>query len=71
MSDDRRIGLNVQYVAPHNKQEGAARTATIVRGEDRFGYYEAEGRPQSALDVERAEELLAADRAMKESFQTK
>jgi len=71
VSDDRRIGLNVQYVAPHNKQEGAARTATIVRGEDRFGYYEAEGRPQSALDVERAEELLAADRAMKESFQTK
>lgn len=36
-SADRRIGLNVQYVAPDNSQHGAATTATLVRGEDRFG----------------------------------
>ena len=39
-SDDRLIGLNVQYISPSvsqrvNRQE----TAALVRGEDRFGHY--------------------------------
>ena len=70
-TDDRRIGLNVQYIAPHNRQAGDARTATLVRGEDRFGFYTAEPHPESELDVDGAERLFAADRAMKASFKTK
>ena len=71
VSADRRIGLNVQYVAPHNLQHGPAHSATLVRGEDRFGHYGSEPKPQTWLDKEGAEALYAADRAMKESFQTK
>jgi len=52
ISDDRRIGFNVQYVAPHNAQAGTAHTATLVRGEDTFGYYDAEPAPSSWLDLE-------------------
>lgn len=58
VSADRRIGLNVQYVAPHNLQHGAAHTATLVRGEDRFGHYDAEPKPQSWLDKEGAQSAL-------------
>ena len=71
VSADRRIGLNVQYVAPHNLQHGPAHSATLVRGEDRFGHYGPEPKPQTWLDKEGAEALYAADRAVKESFQTK
>lgn len=71
VSDDRRIGLNVQFVAPHNAQAGPAHTATLLRGEDRFGHYDGEPAPTEWLDVDGVEALLAADRAMKDSFQTK
>lgn len=71
LSDDRRIGLNVQYVAPHNLQRSAAHSATLVRGEDRFGHYGAEPSPDTWLDVDRAKALFRADREMKQSFQTK
>lgn len=70
-TNDRRIGLNVQYVAPHNRQAGEAMTATLVRGEDRFGYYEDEAAASSELDRDSVEELLAADAKMKDSFKTK
>lgn len=36
-SEDRRIGLNVQYLAAHVRQEKDPNdTALLVRGEDRF-----------------------------------
>lgn len=39
-STDRRIGVNVQYVAPHNRQTKIdGYTALLVRGDDRFGHY--------------------------------
>ncbi|MEL7463092.1 MAG: phytanoyl-CoA dioxygenase family protein [Pseudomonadota bacterium] len=39
-SDDRRIGLNVQYLAPHVRQTKHDRdTAMLVRGEDRYGHF--------------------------------
>ena len=39
-SDDRRIGLNVQFVTPRNRQLMHDRdTAVLVRGEDRFGHF--------------------------------
>ncbi|MEM9342123.1 MAG: phytanoyl-CoA dioxygenase family protein [Pseudomonadota bacterium] len=39
-STDRRIGLNVQYLAPHVRQlKDDADTALLVRGEDRYGHF--------------------------------
>ncbi len=39
-SPDRRIGLNVQYLATHVRQEKDPNdTALLVRGEDRFGHW--------------------------------
>lgn len=40
-SDDRRIGLNVQYIATHVKQtKHDVDSAILVRGEDTFNYFE-------------------------------
>ena len=42
-SNDRRIGLNIQYIAPHVRQtKMPGYSALLVRGEDRFHYYEEE-----------------------------
>jgi ectoine hydroxylase-related dioxygenase (phytanoyl-CoA dioxygenase family) len=42
-TDDRRIGLNVQYVAPHVRQTKLPGfSAWLVRGEDRFEHYALE-----------------------------
>ncbi len=42
-SDDRRIGLNVQYIAPHVRQtKHDMDTAILVRGEDRFKHFGAD-----------------------------
>lgn len=39
-SEDRRIGLNVQYLAPHVRQTKHDRdSALLVRGEDRYGHF--------------------------------
>jgi hypothetical protein len=47
-SDDRRIGLNVQYLAAHVRQTKHDHdTAMLVRGEDRFGHW-GEDRPARA-----------------------
>lgn len=46
-SDDRRIGLNIQYIAPHVKQTKATgSSALLVRGEDRFHHYQPETPPR-------------------------
>lgn len=40
-SADRRIGLNVQFVTPSNRQtKHELGSGLVVRGEDRFGYYQ-------------------------------
>lgn len=42
-SDDRRIGLNVQFITPDARQTvSKGETALLVRGEDRFGHFHAE-----------------------------
>ncbi|MGI9394910.1 MAG: phytanoyl-CoA dioxygenase family protein [Boseongicola sp.] len=39
-SNDRRIGLNVQFLAPHVRQtKHDLDSAMLVRGEDRFGHF--------------------------------
>ena len=47
-SGDRRIGMNVQYIAPHVKQVvGSSDSAMPVRGHDRAGNFEVETPPAS------------------------
>ena len=50
-SDDRRIGLNVQYVAAHVRQtKHDLDSALLVRGEDRVGHYGVDIPAMSDLD---------------------
>lgn len=50
---DRRIGLNMQYLAPHMRQTKTDHdSAVLVRGADRYGHFEAD-RP-AARDLEPA-----------------
>jgi hypothetical protein len=49
-SDGRRVGFAIRYMAPHVRQTlSAADGATLVRGSDRFGYFEHE--PSPAYDM--------------------
>ncbi len=50
-SGDRRIGLNIQYIAPHVRQvKLPGYGASLVRGEDRYHHYETETLPTRDLD---------------------
>ena len=50
-SAERRIGLNIQYVAPHVRQvKLPGYSALLVRGEDRFRHYESETPATRDLD---------------------
>ena len=65
-SDDRRIGLNVQYLAPRMRQVKHSRdTALLVRGVDAFGHF--------GQDVPAAEDLhpeaLARHRELNRLYQ--
>jgi len=52
-SADRRIGLNIQYIAPHIRQTKLpGYSALLVRGEDRFQHYAAE--TPAVRDLDRA-----------------
>ena len=50
-SDDRRIGLNVQYLAPHVRQtKHDLDTAMLVRGIDQYGHFGLDVGAKSDLD---------------------
>jgi non-heme Fe2+,alpha-ketoglutarate-dependent halogenase len=50
-SGERRIGFAIRYIAPHVRQlNGPHDSAVLVRGEDRFHYYEPEPQPASDFD---------------------
>jgi len=50
-SGDRRIGLNIQYIAPHVRQTKLpGYPALLLRGKDRFHYYEKEHGAACDLD---------------------
>ncbi len=52
-SDDRRIGLNVQFIAPHVKQvKGQIDGAVLVRGEDHYHHFETDTVAMSDLSPE-------------------
>jgi non-haem Fe2+, alpha-ketoglutarate-dependent halogenase len=45
-SADRRLGYAIRYVAPHVRQRGDQNSATLVRGEDRYGYFAKDPVPE-------------------------
>ena len=62
-SADRRIGFAIRYLPPGVRQAvGAADSATLVRGQDRFGHFELE--PAPAYDL--APEAIACHREVRE-----
>ncbi len=73
-SDDRRIGLNVQYVAPHthvgaSQEPGASGTAIVVRGSDQHSYFGPDKAPTTNLDPQAIVRWRELDAAMKANFQ--
>ncbi len=49
-SRDRRIGLAIRYVPTSVRQVNVRDSATLVRGEDRFGNFDPEPAPRADLD---------------------
>ena len=60
-SAERRIGLNIQYIAPHVRQTKVRGfTALLVRGVDRYGHYDRDIAATSDLEpaaMQRREDL--------------
>ena len=49
-SDDRRIGFAIRYIPTHVRQvNGPRESATLVRGTDRFGYFDLEPAPETEM----------------------
>ena len=57
-SDDRRVGFAIRYV----RQLFGDDSASLVRGEDRYGHFEAEPRPKREMDPD----MLALHQAITE-----
>jgi ectoine hydroxylase-related dioxygenase (phytanoyl-CoA dioxygenase family) len=52
MSDQRRMGVTFLFFPTHMEQRGERRTsAMLVRGEDRYGHFDAEVPPESDNDA--------------------
>ena len=61
LSDDRRIGLNVQYIRPSMRQTKSSRdTAMLVRGSDSYGHFGRDEAAQSWLAEQAADKLTSA-----------
>lgn len=58
---DRRIGLAIRYIPTHVRQVKLRDSATLVRGEDRYGHFDLMPAPKSDLD---ADALAAHEDAM-------
>jgi non-haem Fe2+, alpha-ketoglutarate-dependent halogenase len=59
-SDDRRIGFAFFYVPTHAQSTTGRRRATLVRGVDEFGYWDAETLPTYDRDPDAMNELSQA-----------
>ena len=51
-SNGRRMGYAIRYVAPYVKQRGDMNSATLVRGEDRYGYFAKDPVPTRDMEPE-------------------
>ena len=49
-SADRRIALAIRYIPPHVRQLKMRDSATLVRGQDRYGHFDHEPDPTANLD---------------------
>lgn len=68
-SNDRRIGLNVQYINPSARQTlNPNATATLVRGEDRYGYYEPDVFASGLMLPEDVARHAVLEKKMKETW---
>ena len=66
-SGDRRIGMNVQYIAPYVKQVvGTSDSAMPVRGRDRVGNFEVETPPAFDFAPEGMAQLAAVNERRRE-----
>ena len=71
LSTDRRIGFNVQYIAPSMRQlVNGNETATLVRGEDRYGYYEPDVFATDVMDADAVARHAELDARRKETWAT-
>ena len=58
-SEDRRIGLNIQYITPKMKQVKAkSDSAMLIRGEDRYGHFETDKPAEEWLPQDAKERLV-------------
>ncbi len=70
LTDRRRIGIGVSYIPTHCRLINDVRvTASLVRGEDRFGHFDLEPRPVGDFDVSARETHRVAVRQFFESNQ--
>ena len=59
-SDDRRIGLNIQYINPRMRQKKAdSDSAMLIRGQDRYSHYETDQPATEWLPQDAATRLQA------------
>ncbi len=69
-SDDRRIGLNAQFLAPHCRQiMHGDDTAVLVRGVDEHGHFGADVPATRDLDPIALERQQIAHRLIKETYE--
>ena len=67
LSDDRRIGLNMQFVTPRVKQlKQADDSAILVRGEDRYYHFKVDVAASADLDPE----AMIRQTALEQSYRT-
>ncbi|MGI9622863.1 MAG: phytanoyl-CoA dioxygenase family protein [Acidimicrobiales bacterium] len=68
-SDDRRIGLNIQYIAPSMRQTvHDLDTAMLVRGSDRFGHFGVDLPAEEDLEPVAMRRREEASRLLKSTY---
>ncbi len=68
-SEDRRIGLNVQFISPSAKQTlNPHATATLVRGNDHYGHYQPDIFASGSMLPEDVERHAILEKKMKETW---
>lgn len=50
-SDTHRIGFIINYISPRVRQKAGSDSATLVRGQDRYGHFELDPRPLADRDT--------------------
>jgi len=66
-SDTRRVGFAIRYIPTHVRQiNGPRESATLVRGEDRYGHFDLEPAPEAELHPDAvARHAAIVDRQLK------